>query len=68
MKEINFQKSHQSYVKANKREKLNARRRAFEDAKNKKATLENIVKAILNATKSICWLSKGFSRGENLHD
>jgi hypothetical protein len=55
-------------VKANKREKLNARRRAFEDAKNKKATLENIVKAILNATKSICWLSKGFSRGENLHD
>jgi hypothetical protein len=29
-------------MKANKREKLNARRKAFEDAKNKKATLENI--------------------------
>lgn len=68
MKEIDFQKSHQSYMKANKREKLNARRKALEDAKNKKVTLKSIVKAILNATKSRCWLSKGFSRGENLHD
>ncbi len=68
MKEIKFQKSHESYMKANKREKLNARRKAWEYAKNKKVTLENIVKAILNATKSRCWLSKGFSRGENLHD
>ncbi len=67
MKEINFQKSRQSYMKANKREKLNARRKALEGAKNK-VTLESIVKAILNATKSRCWLSKGFSRGENLHD
>lgn len=55
-------------MKANKREKLNARRKALEDAKNKKVTLKSIVKAILNATKSRCWLSKGFSRGENLHD
>jgi hypothetical protein len=49
-------------MKANKREKLNARRKALENAKNNKATLENIVKAILNATKSRCWLNKGFSK------
>jgi hypothetical protein len=32
-------------MKANKREKFNARRKALEDAKNKKVTLKNVVKA-----------------------